>query len=186
MSSDLVQPSSVLPSSTLPSSTLPSSVAIAMGSNLGDSFQILESALLRLNQTDGIQVIARSPWYRTEPIGPPQPDYLNGCALLVTTLAPEDLLDQLLAIEADFGRLRQERWGARTLDLDILLYADQIRHTPRLQIPHPHLCDRAFVLVPLADIAPDWIEPISQVAIAEILKQVDCAGVRSYAPDDKP
>lgn len=158
------------------------SVAIAMGSNLGDSFQILESALVLLDQTNGIQVTSRSPWYQTQPVGPPQPDYLNGCALLDTTLNPMDLLDQLLAIESHFGRVRRERWGARTLDLDILLYGDQVIHNPRLEIPHPRLGERAFVLVPLAEIAPDWIEPISQLAIAEMVKKVDSSGVRFYTP----
>lgn len=152
--------------------------AIALGSNLGESQQILEAALARLDATPSIQVTARSPWYRTAPVGPPQPDYLNGCALLATTLEPEALLDVLLATEAQFGRVRTTRWGARTLDLDLLLMGDRILDTPRLQLPHPRLTERAFVLVPLAAIAPDWVEPRSGRAIADWAQAVDCSGVQ--------
>jgi 2-amino-4-hydroxy-6-hydroxymethyldihydropteridine diphosphokinase len=152
--------------------------AIALGSNLGDSLAILEGALEALAQTPGIEVTARSPWYQTEPIGPPQPDYLNGCALLQVELSPHELLETLLQVEAQFGRVRQERWGARSLDLDLLLFDDLILKTPTLTLPHPRLHERAFVLVPLADIAPDWVEPVSQKAIAELVQKVDWSGVR--------
>jgi len=152
--------------------------AIALGSNLGESQHILEAALARLDAMPNIQVTARSPWYRTAPVGPPQPDYLNGCALLATTLEPEALLDVLLATEAQFGRVRTTRWGARTLDLDLLLMGDRILDTPRLQLPHPRLTERAFVLVPLAAIAPDWVEPRSGRAIADWVQAVDCSGVQ--------
>lgn len=152
--------------------------AIALGSNLGDSFATLEAALTTLADISDIEVIARSPWYQTAPIGPPQPDYLNGCALLRVELSPEALLETLLQIEAQFGRVRQERWGARSLDLDLLLFDDLILDTPTLTVPHPRMHERAFVLVPLADIAPAWIEPVSQKAIAELVQRVDCSGVR--------
>lgn len=152
--------------------------AIALGSNLGDSLAILEAALERLDQTAGIAVKARSHWYITKAVGPPQPDYLNGCALLQVSLSPAELLQALLAIERQFGRVRRERWGARTLDLDILLFDDLALQTPELQIPHPHMTERAFVLVPLAEIAPDWVEPVSGKAIVELLQTVDCSEVR--------
>lgn len=152
--------------------------AIALGSNLGDSLAILEGALEALAQIPGIEVIARSPWYQTKPIGPPQPDYLNGCALLQVELSPHELLETLLQVEAQFGRVRQKRWGARSLDLDLLLFNDLILDTPTLTLPHPRLHERAFVLVPLADIAPDWVEPVSQKAIAELVQKVDWSGVR--------
>jgi 2-amino-4-hydroxy-6-hydroxymethyldihydropteridine diphosphokinase len=143
-------------------------VAIALGSNLGDSLAILEAALITLDEHADITLVSRSSWYKTRPIGPPQPDYLNGCALLQTTLEPLPLLEQLLAIERRFGRQRGERWGPRSLDLDVLLYGDQRVDTERLQIPHPRMRERAFVLVPLAEIAPDWIEPVTGLTIAAL------------------
>lgn len=158
--------------------------AIALGSNLGDSFTILESALQTLAQTPEIQLLARSHWYQTKAVGPPQPDYLNGCALLQTSLLPSQLLATLLHIETRFGRVRRERWAARTLDLDLLLFDDLILDTPTLQIPHPRLVERAFVLVPLSEIAPDWREPVSKKSIVELVQTVDCSGVeRLLTPD---
>jgi 2-amino-4-hydroxy-6-hydroxymethyldihydropteridine diphosphokinase len=152
--------------------------AIALGSNLGDSKTILESALDTLHQTAGINITARSPFYQTAPIGPPQPDYLNACALLETPLNPDALLSALLHTETLFGRQRKERWGARTLDLDLLLFNDVILNTEHLQIPHPRLIERAFVLVPLATIAPDWIEPHSGQTIAALAQKIDQTGVK--------
>ncbi|MBD1869378.1 2-amino-4-hydroxy-6-hydroxymethyldihydropteridine diphosphokinase [Cyanobacteria bacterium FACHB-471] len=153
-------------------------VAIALGSNVGDSPAILKSALDILDHTPGIVLQATSHCYRTVAVGPPQPDVLNACALLATTLEPQDLLSTLLQIEAKFGRVRRERWGPRSLDLDLLLFDDQILQQPGLQIPHPRMNQRAFVLVPLAEIAADWVEPVSGKAIAELLQQVDCSGVK--------
>ncbi|MFB2878302.1 2-amino-4-hydroxy-6-hydroxymethyldihydropteridine diphosphokinase [Floridanema aerugineum] len=151
--------------------------AIALGSNLGDSGAILESSLKMLDQTPGISLLTQSSWYRTKAVGPPQPDYLNGCALLKVQMSPLELLETLLAIEAKFGRVRQERWGPRILDLDLLLFDNLILETPGLTIPHPGLRERAFVLVPLAEIAPNWIEPVSRKAIAQLVQAVDCSGV---------
>lgn len=153
-------------------------VAIALGSNLGHSRFILEAALETLDKTPGIALQSRSSWYQTAPVGPPQPDYLNGCALLQIQLTPQELLETLLGIEAQFGRTRSERWGPRTIDLDLLLFDNLILDTPTLQLPHPRLRERAFVLVPLAEIAPDWIEPVTGNAIAFLAKAVDCKGVR--------
>lgn len=152
--------------------------AIALGSNLGDSRHILESALQRLGTLEGTTVTARSRLYQTAPVGPPQPDYLNACALIETRLSPQDLMAQLLAIEADFGRLRQERWGPRILDLDLILYADQGVNEPDLQLPHPRFRERAFVLVPLADIAPDWVDPDTGKTITDLRNALDCQGVQ--------
>jgi 2-amino-4-hydroxy-6-hydroxymethyldihydropteridine diphosphokinase len=156
--------------------------AIALGSNLGDSRAILDASLQQLEQREGISLKAISRWYQTEPVGPPQPDYLNGCALLMTSLAPEKLLQTLLDIEQQFGRVRQEKNGARTLDLDLIFYGDYLCDSLDLQIPHPRFAQRAFVLVPLAEIAPDWIDPRSQQTIAELVKAIDCSGVRLYEP----
>lgn len=153
-------------------------VAIALGSNLGDSKAILSSALNILATTESISLQKASSWYQTAPVGPPQPDYLNGCAILETSINPLELLEILLAVEAHFGRIRKERNGPRTLDLDILLFDDLILESPKLQIPHPRMTERAFVLVPLAEIAPNWQEPVSGKAIAQLVQKVDCSGVQ--------
>ncbi|UBF26392.1 2-amino-4-hydroxy-6-hydroxymethyldihydropteridine diphosphokinase [Kovacikia minuta CCNUW1] len=152
--------------------------AIALGSNLGDSFTTLESALQVLSQMPGIELVARSHWYQTKAIGPPQPDYLNGAAVLQVSHIPPDLLNALLETEAKFGRVRRERWGPRVLDLDLLLFDGLILDLPGLQIPHPRMTNRAFVLVPLAEIAPHWVEPISGKTIADLVQTVDCSEVR--------
>ncbi len=153
--------------------------AIALGSNLGNSHEILEAAVHQLANTPGILVKARSHWYQTTAIAPsPQPDYLNGCAILQTSHVPIVLLHYLLEIEHQFGRVRRERNDPRTLDLDLLLFDDIVLNEPELQIPHPRMIERAFVLVPLAEIAPNWVEPISGKAIAELAQAVDCSGVK--------
>ncbi|MEA5571156.1 2-amino-4-hydroxy-6-hydroxymethyldihydropteridine diphosphokinase [Calothrix sp. UHCC 0171] len=154
--------------------------AIALGSNLGDSPAILAAAIDTIAKTSGIKLLAQSRWYRTKAVGPPQPDYLNGCARLQVEMIPELLLEILLSIENKFGRTRNERWGARTLDLDLLLYDDLILNTEKLQIPHPRMSDRAFVLVPLAEIAPDWVEPVCQRTIKELVKDVDCSDISLF------
>lgn len=157
--------------------------ALALGSNLGDCRTILENALELLDKTPGIKLLSCSHWYQTTPIGPPQPDYINGCALLQVQVTPQQLLQTLLAIEAKFGRIRKERWGARTLDLDLLLFENLILDTPTLQLPHPRMRERAFVLVPLAEIAPDWIEPVTGIAIAKLAQNLDNTGVRRLSKD---
>ncbi|WP_404800352.1 2-amino-4-hydroxy-6-hydroxymethyldihydropteridine diphosphokinase [Amazonocrinis nigriterrae] len=151
--------------------------AIALGSNMGESGAILAAAIETLAQTPGIMLKATSSWYITKAIGPPQPDYLNGCAILEVEQPPQQLLETLLATEQKFGRVRSQHWGPRSLDLDLLLYDDLILDTPTLQIPHPRMCDRAFVLVPLAEIAPNWTEPVSGRLVKDLLKDVDCSDV---------
>lgn len=151
--------------------------AIALGGNIGDSYKILTAALETLATRPGIKLQAQSSWYRTKAVGPPQPDYLNGCAIFQVQISPDLLLETLLATEEKFGRVRQQRWGARSLDLDLLLYDDLIIDTPQLQIPHPRMVNRAFVLVPLAEIAPHWVEPTSGSRIKDLVKQVDCSDV---------
>ena len=156
--------------------------AIALGSNLGNSLETLESAVATIASTSGILVKGRSHWYQTKAISPsPQPDYLTGCVILQTTHSPIVLLNTLLEIEQQFGRVRRERNDPRTLDLDLLLFDDIVLNEPELQIPHPRMVERAFVLVPLAEIAPDWIEPISGKAIAELAQAVDCSGVQKLS-----
>jgi 2-amino-4-hydroxy-6-hydroxymethyldihydropteridine diphosphokinase len=158
-----------------------SQCALALGSNLGDSLKTLESSITVLNSTPGINLLAVSSWYRTKPIGPPQPDYLNGCATFNVQQTPEELLTLLQAIELQFGRIRTEKWGARTLDLDLLLYDDLIINTPNLIIPHPRMNERAFVLVPLAEIAADWPEPKSGKVISQLAAVIDTSGVKIYS-----
>jgi len=152
--------------------------AIALGSNLGDSLNIVENAVQILAQTPGMKLISCSSWYCTAPVGPPQPDYINGCALFQVQLTPSEVLERLLTIENEFGRERREHWGARTLDLDLLLYDDVILNTPHLQLPHPRMDERAFVLVPLAEIAPNWLHPVLKSNIQQLLHNVDCSGVK--------
>lgn len=146
--------------------------AIALGSNLGDVRATLDGALAELDASPGIRLLRRSAWYRSIPVGPPQPDYLNGCAVLEVSLSPEALLDRLLETETRFGRVRAERWGPRTLDLDLILFGDLRLDGARLQIPHPRLRERAFVLVPLAEIAPDWIDPLTNRTVATLALQL--------------
>lgn len=156
--------------------------AIALGSNRGNSLDILERSLNVLNLIPGIDLKNTSSWYQTKPVGTPQPqpDYLNGCALLSVEQTPEELLAILQATEIQFGRTDKGTLRSRTLDLDLLLYEQAIVNIPDLIIPHPRMVERAFVLVPLAEIAPDWIEPKSGNKIAQLLTNVDTSGVKLY------
>ncbi len=130
---------------------------VALGSNLGDRLATLGSARARLS--DFGRELGCSSIYETPPVGPPQPNYLNAVVLLETALTPERLLETLLAIERAHGRERRERWGPRTLDLDLVAMGDERRQTPTLTLPHPEAHRRAFVLVPLAEVAPDLLLP---------------------------
>lgn len=146
--------------------------AIALGSNLGDSRSILDGAIQALDRGAALRVVQVSRWYRTRaitlPHSAPQPDYLNGCALLQTRYTPQALLAELLQVELFFGRQRRQLWDARTLDLDLLLYEHMVLDSKTLTIPHPRMADRAFVLLPLAEIAPHWVHPIRHQTIAEL------------------
>ncbi|MEM8602538.1 MAG: 2-amino-4-hydroxy-6-hydroxymethyldihydropteridine diphosphokinase [Cyanobacteria bacterium P01_H01_bin.121] len=161
--------------------TVMTPAAIALGSNLGDSPQIIRAAIEALHTTPGLDVTACSSLYRTAPMGPPQPDYCNACVTLNASLEPQALLHHLLAIEAQFGRVRRERWGPRLLDLDLLFYGQLTLETPALQVPHPRLYERAFVLIPLSEIAADWIDPISGQAIAQLARQIESTGIETLS-----
>jgi 2-amino-4-hydroxy-6-hydroxymethyldihydropteridine pyrophosphokinase len=127
---------------------------IGLGSNLEDSIDHVNRARLEIAALPGVIEIAFSPLYRSTPVGPQdQPDYVNAALRISTELEPLALLRQLQQIENQHGRLRSVRWGARTLDLDVLLYAQEIINEPDLIVPHPELYRRAFVLYPLADVA---------------------------------
>lgn len=133
---------------------------IALGANLGDPATTIRAAFGALANLPESRVARCSSLYRTAPVGiTAQPDFVNAVAMLETTLAPEALLEALLDVEHRFGRIRAEKNGPRTLDLDLLLYDDQFVDQPHLTLPHPRLHLRAFVLQPLAELAPDLIIP---------------------------
>ncbi|WP_144636499.1 2-amino-4-hydroxy-6-hydroxymethyldihydropteridine diphosphokinase [Bordetella genomosp. 13] len=127
---------------------------VGLGSNLGDSAATLTAALDELAATPGILSCRVSPWYRSAPVDAAGPDFVNAVAALDTTLSPVALLDVLQAIEQRHGRLRPYRHAPRTLDLDLLLHGDARMATERLILPHPRMHERAFVLLPLRDLAP--------------------------------
>ena len=154
---------------------------LALGSNLGDRTAHLAAALAALAASSGIQDLAISPVYETAPIGPPgQDDYLNLVVAIETTLAPHALLDLTQMIEHACGRIRTERWGPRTLDLDLLLHGDTTLADDRLTLPHPRLMERAFVMIPLAALAPDLVLPNGDTAAAHAAT-LDPAGVHLRA-----
>jgi 2-amino-4-hydroxy-6-hydroxymethyldihydropteridine diphosphokinase len=139
---------------------VPAVACIALGSNLEDPVAQLRQAVAALRQLPHSAVTAVSPAYQNPAIGPGlQPDYVNAVVALTTTLPPHELLHALQWIEQQQGRRRDVRWGARTLDLDIALYSDTIIDTPDLQVPHPRMFERNFVLWPLFDIVPELILP---------------------------
>lgn len=136
------------------------SVYIGIGSNLENPLQQLKAAVAALQAIPDTELASLSNIYQTAPVGPAgQPDYTNAAALLETTLTPEQLLDELQKIEQQQGRVREARWGPRTLDLDIILYSKMTIRTTRLSVPHIEMEKRNFVLVPLLDICPELILP---------------------------
>lgn len=126
---------------------------IGLGSNRGDRLENLRKAVSLL-PAKGVSVIKKSSVYETEAVGPPQPDFLNAVIEVDTDHEPEELYRALKEIEAEVGRKPSERWGPREIDLDLLLYEDRVVDLPHLKIPHPEITNRAFVLVPLFEIAP--------------------------------
>ena len=139
-------------------------VYIGLGSNLDTPKQQLTSAIQALKNLPGSVWGIVSSFYLSKPMGPQdQPDYINAVAMIKTELTPHQLLDELQEIENQQGRVRKQRWGARTLDLDVLLYGQQFISDERLQVPHPGIAERNFVLFPLAEIAEDLHIPIDEV-----------------------
>jgi 2-amino-4-hydroxy-6-hydroxymethyldihydropteridine diphosphokinase len=141
---------------------------IGLGANLGDREETIRAAVAELPG-----VVAVSPLRETDPVGvTDQPRFLNGVAALETELAPRELLDVLLAVERRLGRERRERWGPRTIDLDLLLYGDAVIDEDGLKIPHPRLHERRFVLEPLADLAPQLVVP-GLGGVEDLLAELD-------------
>ncbi len=152
------------------------SVVLALGGNVGDSAGVLRRALHALAGEPGIELVAASRLYHTPPWGKTdQAPFVNACALALTRLAPETLLDRVKRLEVDLGRVPGERWGPRVIDIDIVAYDDVSLSTDRLTLPHPELFNRAFVLVPLAEIAPD--RTIGGKRVAEAVENVSAEGV---------
>jgi len=141
---------------------------VGLGSNLGDREATIRAAVAALPG-----VVAISQLRETEPVGvTEQPAFLNGAVRLETGLSPRELLDTLLEIERGLGRERRERWGPRTIDLDLLLYGGETVDEPGLTVPHPSLHERRFVLEPLAEIAPDWRDPVTGKTVEELLRML--------------
>lgn len=146
---------------------------VSIGTNLGDRDAYLALALRRLGELPDTELVAVSPVFETDPVGPPpQGTFLNAAAHLRTRLAPHALLDALLAIEREAGRVRSVRNAARSLDLDLLLYADLVLDDPGLTLPHPRLAERPFVLEPLAALAPALLHPTLGAPIRELAARV--------------
>jgi 2-amino-4-hydroxy-6-hydroxymethyldihydropteridine diphosphokinase len=155
---------------------------VSIGTNLGDRAGYLDFAVRAIGALPDTRVDALSPIFETDPVGPPsQGAYLNAVARIATSLAPRALLDALLAIERDAGRERGARNAARTLDLDVLLYGDRLLDEPGLVVPHPRLAERAFILEPLAALAPTLIHPLLGMSIASLAERVrDPSAVRPW------
>jgi 2-amino-4-hydroxy-6-hydroxymethyldihydropteridine diphosphokinase len=154
-----------------------SRVYLSLGTNLGDRRRSLQRAVRGLERE--LLIAEVSPVYETEPWGiKNQPDFLNICLAADTTMSPLDLLTFTKELERALGRLPSVRWGPRIIDIDIIYYDSLILSNGRLHVPHPRLAERAFVLMPLNDIAPEFVDPDTGLAVREMLEGVDTSGVR--------
>lgn len=141
-------------------------IFIGIGSNMGNPSANCKAAINRISELDGVEGVRSSSLYRSAPVGLTEQDWFVNCVIEAeTTLPPVTLLKELLAIESSMGRVRKRRWGERIIDLDILLYGNQIIGDEELTIPHPLMHERSFVLIPLEEIAPDIIHPVLDKAI---------------------
>lgn len=157
-----------------------SDVFLSLGSNVGQRRDNLRRAVQALSKA--MAVTAVSPVYETAPWGmTEQPDFLNLCVAVRTEKSPTDLLYFIKALERELGRQPSQRWGPRLIDIDVLFYDDLVYRDVQLTIPHAHLAERAFVLAPLADIAPDFVHPQSGKTVRELLTAVDATGVHELA-----
>ncbi|MEX0346499.1 MAG: 2-amino-4-hydroxy-6-hydroxymethyldihydropteridine diphosphokinase [Rhizobiaceae bacterium] len=158
-------------------------IFVGLGGNIGDPRRAMASAISTLVRDADIEMIAVSSLYSTPPWGiSEQPDFLNAVVELKTTLEPRQLLDKCLEVERSLKRERKERWGPRIIDLDIIAYGRREVRENDLQLPHPRLAERAFVLVPLAEIAPEFV--IGGNAVHELLDVVDTEGIERIANAD--
>ncbi|MCH9808211.1 MAG: 2-amino-4-hydroxy-6-hydroxymethyldihydropteridine diphosphokinase [Alphaproteobacteria bacterium] len=149
---------------------------VALGSNIGDKIANIDKAVQRLTGADDIRLTARSRDYKTPPWGNTDQDwFVNACIAITTDLGPHDLLRRCLEVEQELGRRRTEKWGPRVIDLDVLIYGDVTLADADLTLPHPHITKRAFVLAPLADVAPETV--IEGKTAAEWLAEIDTAGI---------
>lgn len=149
---------------------------VALGSNIGDKVANLDEAVRRLTADGSVRLLERSRDFATPPWGKTDQDwFVNGCMLVSTRLPPHDLLRRCLAVEEEMGRRRSEKWGPRIIDLDVLVYGDKEIADDVLTLPHPHLTKRAFVLAPLADIAPDLV--IEGRQVRDWLADIDLDGI---------
>jgi 2-amino-4-hydroxy-6-hydroxymethyldihydropteridine diphosphokinase len=149
---------------------------LGIGSNIGDMAAMLDRAVAGLAAVPGIAIVARSADYRTPPWGKTdQPWFLNGAVAIDTVLDPHGLLDACLSVEHDLGRVREERWGPRVIDIDVLAYEGAAVEDARLVLPHRYVRERAFVLVPLAEIAPDLV--IGGERVVDALAKLDRSGI---------
>ena len=157
-------------------------VYIGMGSNLAAPAEQLRSAVQALAQLPDSRLIGVSAFYQSDSLLPGQPRYTNAVAAIETSMAPLDVLDALQAIEIDQGRERHERWGPRTLDLDILLFGDRLIDEPRLKVPHYHMHARPFVLYPLAELAPASLELADGRSLEQLLAECPFVGLERVNP----
>lgn len=156
---------------------------IGLGANLGDPVRQLSEALERLNAAEEVEVTRVSAFYRNPPLGPPdQPWYVNAAARVRTRLGPEELLRLLQQVEAALGRVRGEHWGPRVLDLDLLLYNGEVIFAPDLVVPHPEMHRRGFVLLPLAEIAPQAWHPVLGKSAGDLLAELNPADWAAVQP----
>lgn len=144
---------------------------IGLGSNLGDRHGNIEAALCCLDEAEETRILRVSKLMETDPVGrPPQDKFVNGVAEIETEFSPEELLEELLAIESKLGRVRKAKWGPRVIDLDLLFYEHRVIDSPDLKLPHPLIVARAFVLAPLAELAPELVHPVTGKTVHEHLK----------------
>jgi 2-amino-4-hydroxy-6-hydroxymethyldihydropteridine diphosphokinase len=156
--------------------------ALGLGGNIGDPIAAMSAVISSFDQSDLIDLLAVSKLYRTPPWGKiDQPDFYNACVLVQTTLQPVELLDLCLSLELELKRERIERWGPRTIDIDLLTYGDEEIELDRLVVPHPRMTERAFVLMPLTDIVKEHI--VNGRSIGDWLRNVDQSGIEAMSQD---